>query len=131
MNNPEFNVRLIRLLFVGWTAMAVTALAQPPDAGSVRRASRTRPQIIYHLPPASNYAATLHSQAKAQNNELPNESMPIPPQNSHPNVNVQQQQGPPTDLQVNPKPKANHGHSRSFAKPSSHGNPHGNKSHKK
>jgi hypothetical protein len=140
MRNPAFKVRLVRFLVLGSTAVAATAMAQPPETGSSKRAaSRTRPQIIYHLPRSSNYAGTLHSQAKSQNSELPNDSaMPNPIQNSRPDVNpaVQpQQQAPQPSFQqqrVKPKVKANRSQARphSFAKPPGGGNPHG-KSHKK
>jgi hypothetical protein len=138
MKNPGFTVRLIRLLFVGWTAVALTAMAEPPDNGK-KAAARTRPQIIYHLPPASNYAATLHSQAKTQNNELPvDSSMPTSLQSANSNANAAQQQATPRptapERRVQPKMKANRPQAspRSFARPPGHGNPHGGgKSHKK
>jgi hypothetical protein len=139
MKNPGFTVRLIRLLIIGSTAVAATALAEPPDSGKKAAASRTRPQIIYHLPPASNYAATLHSQAKTQNNELPvDSSMPTSLQNANTNANAAQQQATPRppvqEQRVRPKVKANRSQvsPRSFARPPGHGNPHGGgKSHKK
>src|SRR5205814_5686503 len=50
---------------------------------------RTKPQVIYHLPPASNYAATLHAQAKGQNNDLPiDNDMPVSLQLSRANANA-------------------------------------------
>lgn len=134
MNNPGFKVRLIGFLVLGSIAAAVSAMAESPEPGAPR--NRTRPQIIYHLPP--NYAAMLHSQAKGQNSDLPNDSsMPNPLQNSRPNTNaVQQQPAPPASFEeqrVKPKLKESRPqvHSRSSAKSQGHGNPHGNKSHKK
>ena len=96
--------------------------------------NRTRPQIIYHLPP--NYAAMLHSQAKNQNNEFPNEnSAPNAPQNSRPALNATPQPAPPSFREQRVKPKLKESRSQgrlhSSAKSPGHGNPHGNKSHKK
>jgi hypothetical protein len=75
------------------TALFVVAhpgSAQPPDASPSKRAvARPKPQVIYHLPPSSNYAATLHSQAKGQNNDLPIEGdMPTSLQMSRANANA-------------------------------------------
>src|SRR4029077_9451444 len=54
--------------------------------------ARTKPQVIYHLPPSSNYAATLHSQAKSQSNALPIDStMPTSLQISAPAANADPQ----------------------------------------
>jgi hypothetical protein len=125
MNNPVFKVRLVRLLILGSIAVAVRARAESPDPGAPR--SRTRPQIIYHLPP--NYAAMLHSQAKTQNNEFSRE-------NSVPNA-AQQEPAPPASFQEpRVKPKLNESRPkviqpRSSGKAQGHGNPHGNKSRKK
>ena len=132
MNNPGFKVRLIRFLFLGSTAVAGSAMAESPDVGAPR--NRTRPQIIYHLPP--NYAAMLHSQAKNQNNEFPNEnSAPNAPQNSRPALNATPQPAPPSFREQRVKPKLKESRSQgrlhSSAKSPGHGNPHGNKSHKK
>jgi hypothetical protein len=136
MKNPGFKVRLIRLFVIGSIGMAVNAIAEPPETGAPR--SRTRPQIIYHLPPAPNYAAALHAQAKRQTNDLPVESeMPTSLQMSRGNANAAPPQPSPTpsfsEPRVKPKLKANRSqvHPRSFARPPGHGNPHGNKSHKK
>jgi hypothetical protein len=139
MKNPGFKVRLIRLFFLGSTAVAATAMAKSPENGPAKRpASRTKPQIIYHLPPTSNYAAMLHSQAKTQNNELPvDSSMPTSLQISNANANTAAQQqptpSPVEERRVKPKLKVNRSpvHARSVAGPPGRGNPHGNKSHKK
>jgi hypothetical protein len=142
MKDPDFNRKLLRLICAGYAALAVTVLAESPEAGSSKKAiSRTRPQVIYHLPPASNYAATLHSQAKGQNNDLPiDDSMPISLQMSRANANAaaaqhQQTATPPPaqEPRVKTSGRSNRppARPRSFVKPQSHGNGHGNKSHKK
>ena len=65
MKNPGFQSKAVWLGWVALIALTGTILAQPPLS------MRTKPQVIYHLPRSSNYAATLHSQAKGQNNDLP------------------------------------------------------------
>ena len=97
MKNPDFTLKLIRLLAVALTALVSSVmLAEPPEPGTPKNISRSKPQVIYHLPPASNYGATLHSQAKGQNNTLPIDSdMPTSLQMSRANANAaaaQQQQ---------------------------------------
>ena len=53
------------------------AAASPPPAEVKTAPPRAKPQIIYHLPRTSSYAATLHSQAKTQSHPLPiDSSMP-------------------------------------------------------
>lgn len=144
MKIPGFTLKLVSVVTAGFSAWAVTALAQPAGTGPNKN-GRSRPQVIYHLPTASHYGATLHSQAKGQNYELPIDSdMPTSLQNSRANANAaaQQQQtqtptpAPPPSLQepsAKPTLKANHIHARprSFAKPPGVGNSHGSKSHKK
>ena len=74
MENPGFQFRRIWFLGVSCIALCGTLHAEPPPNSSDTRAAktqRTRPQVIYHVRPASNYAATLHSQEKSQNNDLP------------------------------------------------------------
>jgi hypothetical protein len=142
MKDPDFKPKLIRLVCAGCAALAVSVLAQSPETGSNRNAgSRGRPQVIYHLPPASNFAATLHSQAKGQNNEVPvNSSMPTSLQIPRANPNaarVPQPQGatpPPQERRVKTAVRSNRSPARphsSFVKPQSHGNGHGNKSHRR
>ena len=143
MKNPDFTLTLVRFLLVASTVTAPSVLlADPPESGGAKGAARSKPQVIYHLPPASNYGATLHSQAKGQNNTLPIDSdMPASLQTSRANANAaaaQEHQTPaPTpyfqERSPQPKLKSNRspGRSRSFSKPSSRWNPHGNKSHKK
>jgi hypothetical protein len=111
-------------------------VAESPEIGPApSRRSRARPQVIYHLAPASNYAATLHSQAKRQNNELPiDSSMPTSLQTSHANANAaaaQQQAVAPRVPERNPMPRVRVNRSHSFGKPSGNGSRHGNHSHRK
>ena len=90
MKNPRLH---FKLSWLAWAALLVcggAVLAQPSDPGANKKpVARTKPQVIYHLPPSSNYAATLHSQAKGQNNDLPvDASMPISLQMSRANANA-------------------------------------------
>lgn len=134
MKDPGFKYNLVWLLSIVSLAMVGTAGAEAPETGPKKSgSSRGRPQVIYHLPPSSPYAATLHSQAKGQNNELPTDNS-LPSQIAPPSA--PQQQTPLPSIQerrVSPKLKSNRSRprSRSVAKPPGHGNPHANKSHKK
>ena len=141
MKVPDFKFKLVRIICAGCAALAATALAESPETGPNKSAgSRTRPQIIYHLPPASNYAATLHSQAKGQNSELPiDSSMPTSLQMSRANANAaaaQQQQTTAPPLQerhVEIKVRSNRSpvRQRSVIHSLGRGNGHANKSHRK
>ena len=85
MIRPRFHDRvsvLIALAAIWAPSFAVQAeqpaAASPPPA-EIKTAPpiRAKPQIIYHLPRSSSYAATLHSQAKTHSNALPiDSSMP-------------------------------------------------------
>jgi hypothetical protein len=137
MKGPGFKYKLVRLFSTVSLTLVATAGAESPEAGSNQsRVPRSKPQVIYHLPPASPYAATLHSQAKRQNNELPiDSSMPTSLQTSRTNANAIQPSAPPLSLPesvVRPKRKPNRPPSgpHSFAKPPRHGNPDANKFHK-
>lgn len=79
-------------------------LAQPPEPGPRKTpAPRTKPQVIYHLPPSSDYAATLHSQAKGPNNDLPiDDSMPASLQLSRANANAAAAQSSPQPEKATP-----------------------------
>jgi hypothetical protein len=90
MNNPGFQHKLRWLLAAALFAIAGPGFAQPPEKAPARRdVVRPKPQVIYHLPRSSNYAATLHSQAKGQNNDLPIDSeMPTSLQISRANANA-------------------------------------------
>jgi hypothetical protein len=138
MKVPDFKLRLIQFACAGCAALAATALGEPPETGSNKNAvSRTRPQVIYHLPPASNYAATLHSQAKGQNNEPPiDSSMPTSLQMSrgNPNASDVQPQHAATPSSRQRRVRINNRspvRQKSFINSPGRGSSHGNKSHKK
>jgi hypothetical protein len=143
MNIPEFQHKLVWLAGTALLALTVTLRAEPPETLSKKSATlRTKPQVIYHLPPSSNYAATLHSQAKGQGNELPvDSSMPTSLQMSRANANAAAAQAqqeaatpPPQDRSVKPpRLQSNRSQTRRHSSPKtiSRGNSHGNKSHKK
>jgi hypothetical protein len=143
MKNPGLQSRLVRLLgCTALLALGITVSAQPTETPSKKNAVlRTKPQVIYHLPPSSDYAATLHSQAKGQSNELPiDSSMPTSLQMSRANANAaaaqaqQEAATPPPDNRVKSvRPQSNRSQARrhSSSKTTSRGNSHGNKSHKK
>jgi hypothetical protein len=89
MKNHGFHYRLVWLGWAALLALTGTLLAQPPDASRKKAVGGPRPQVIYHLPSSSNSAATLHSQAKGQNNDLPiDSSMPTSLQISRANANA-------------------------------------------
>jgi hypothetical protein len=140
MKNPGFNPKMIWLVCAAFAALAVTVLAQPPDIIAKKAPARSRPQVIYHLPPASSSAATLHSQAKGRNSDLPADS-DMPTSLSHGKANeaaaaAQQQQTPtpqPQQPALNTRVQSNPSQARprSSGKSSGHGNSQGHKSHKK
>jgi hypothetical protein len=135
MSNPIFQVLSIRLACTALLAATVTLRAEPPENRPNK--TRTKPQIIYHLPPSSPYAERLHSQAKGQNSDLSNDNLPLSLQTPHPTPNAApapQQQSPisgPSEHNVKPRERSSRAQprSRSFAKPSSHGNGNGNGNH--
>jgi hypothetical protein len=141
MKVPNLKLKLPRIICAGCAALAATVLAESPETGLTKTAvSRTRPQVIYHLPPAPNYAATLHSQAKGQNAELPiDNSMPTSLQMSRANANAaaapQLQTTPPPLQEGHVKPKIRSNPSlirqRSVIHSPGPGNGHGNKSRRK
>ena len=86
MIRTDFHLRLLVLIAfaaiwgLGFAARAEQppVAAQPPAESKSAPSPRAKPQVIYHLPRTSTYAATLHSQAKGQSNALPiDSSMPI------------------------------------------------------
>ena len=91
----------------------------PPPAQVKTAPPRSKPQIIYRLPRNSNYASTLHSQAKTQSHPLPiDDSMPPSLQMSRAAANEaaareqqrqqqQQQQQQQQEQQRQTAPKAN------------------------
>jgi hypothetical protein len=141
MKDPGFQLILARLIFAASLALTGAVCAQPPDQTPNKKpVARTKPQVIYHLPPSSNYAATLHSQAKAQNNDLPIDGdMPTSLQISRANANAAAAQArqeaptpPPQKPQVAPPKGPSHRSVRSQSvKAKGPARPHGNKSHKK
>ena len=90
MKDPGFQHKLIWLLAAALFAIAGPGFAQPPEKAPNRQnVVRPKPQVIYHLPRSSNYAATLHSQAKGQSNDLPIDGdMPTSLQISRANANA-------------------------------------------
>ena len=89
MKNLGFQHRSVWLGGAALLVLTAAVLAQPPEASTKKPVARPRPQVIYHLPPSSNSAATLHSQAKGQNNDLPvDSSMPTSLQMSRANANA-------------------------------------------
>ena len=142
MKVPGFQLILTRLIFAASLALTGAVCAQPPDQPPNKKpVARTKPQVIYHLPPSSNYAATLHSQAKAQNNnDLPIDSdMPTSLQISRANANAAAAQArqqaatpPPQESPVSQPKGPSHRSVRSQSgKAKGPARPHGNKSHKK
>lgn len=121
-------------------------MSPPPAEVKTAPPPRAKPQIIYHLPRTSSYAATLHSQAKTQSHPLPiDSSMPTSLQMSRAAANeaaarAQQEQ----QLQQQPAPKINSSPQQRVKRPKLHSNypqmrkqgpgkarGHGNKSRKK
>lgn len=95
MKNPGLNKRLAQLGCALLLAVPAALFAEPPatapqmQSSKVPTAPRSKPQVIYHVRPSSNYAATLHSQAKSQTHELPiDSSMPTSLQLSRSNANA-------------------------------------------
>jgi len=135
MKNPGFHCKSVWLGWVALFALAGAVLAEAPDASTKKPVARPRPQVIYHLPSSSNSAATLHSQAKPQNNDLPiDSSMPTSLQISRANANAaaaeareQPATSPPPAPRVKP-PKVQHSQSVKAKGPARSGP---KKSHKK
>jgi hypothetical protein len=139
MKNPGFKSKLVRVVCTGSAVLAATVVAQPADTGANKK-PRSRPQVIYHLPPSSNYGPTLHSQAKGQSNEAPVDSgtpsaVQIPRDNPNAPPALQQQTPRPAlqERKVTRRVRSNPPASRprSFHKSPVQGNSHGNKSRKK
>ena len=96
MKNPGFQFSLVQFICAMLFALSAGLRAETPTSApevqpnKVSPAARTKPQVIYHVRPASNYAATLHSQQKTQSNELPiDSSMPTSLQLSRANANAE------------------------------------------
>lgn len=77
----------------------------PPPAAESKAAPppRAKPQVIYHLPRTSSYAATLHSQAKGQSTPLPIDNSAPPSPGSGPNEAVARPQQEQQQKQASPK----------------------------
>ena len=111
MENPGVQFRWLWFLGVSCIALGGTLHAQtPPNSSDPRapKAQRTKPQVIYHVRPASNYAATLHSQEKTQNIDLPvDRGTPIPLQVPRENPNLPAVGAPPRpEAAVTQRPSA-------------------------
>jgi hypothetical protein len=96
MKNPGFQFSLLSFACATLFALSVELRAEPPasapdvQATKVAPGTRTKPQIIFHVRPASNYAATLHSQEKTRSHDLPiDENMPTSLQLSRSNANAE------------------------------------------
>ena len=121
MKHPGFQFTLMGFVCAILFAFSSILCAEPPPSSpevkpaKVPNTPRTKPQIIYHVRPASNYAATLHSQEKSQSNELPIDSdMPTSLQLSRSNANAEaraQQQAAAVERRPKP-PKAQKSHGR-------------------
>jgi hypothetical protein len=154
MNRPQFHYPICLLIALAaiWGSAFIARAEQPPAAPPPPAESkssppaRTKPQVIYHLPRSSAYAATLHSQAKGQSNALPiDSSMPTSLQMSRAAANeaaAQSQQGPSASSPDSAaaarkrtvkraKVQSNRPPVRSQAFPKSRGPGHSRKSHKK
>jgi hypothetical protein len=138
--------------FAACMAFFLTAHGQPPvQSESANKpaphAMKSKPQVIYHLPRSSSYAATLHSQAKTRDALPIDNSMPTSLQLSRAAANdaaVQAQQEPaatpnPENVrEQHRKPAVKRTPSRgpqfrvySPGRGKSHGNPHPGKGRKK
>ena len=100
MKNPGFQSSLVWFASAMLFAFSVGLRAEPPpstpdvESSKVPPGRRTKPQIIYHVRPASNYAATLHSQEKTRSHDFPiEEDRPtsLPPSRSSANAEARAQ----------------------------------------
>ena len=139
MKNPGFQFSLLWLGCAMLVAFSVELRAEPPatapDVQSSKAApgTRTKPQIIFHVRPASNYAATLHSQEKTRNHDLPiDENMPASLQLSRSNANAEAraQQEAAVRERTQKRPKI-HGNQVKRPQSSVKSKGHGNKGHKR
>jgi hypothetical protein len=143
MRNPGFQLSLVSFVGAILLALSGTLRAEPPTSAPVVQqtkvspVARAKPQIIYHVRPASNYAATLHSQQKTQNNDLPIDGdMPTSLQLSRSKANADaraQQEAPVVERnRTRPKIQKSHGQRPPFSvKSKGHGGKgHGGKGHK-
>jgi hypothetical protein len=134
MKNPGFQFSLVWFACAMLFAFSVELRAEPPasapdvQSNKVAPGTRTKPQIIFHVRPASNYAATLHSQEKTRNHDLPiDENMPTSLQLSRSNANAEAraQQEAVVRERSQKRPKIQRSqvrHPQSSVKPKGHGN---------
>jgi hypothetical protein len=118
MKNPGFQFSLVWFACTVLFALSVGLRAEPPpgapdvQSSKAPRGTRSKPQVIFHVRPASNYAATLHSQEKTRNHDLPiDENMPTSLQLSRSNANAearaQEEAAVPERSQKRPKIQKN------------------------
>lgn len=153
MINSRSHRFFVFLLFAAICGVASLGIAEKPPvvaAGPSEskkpQAARAKPQVIYHLPPASNYAAALHSQAKTQRDTLPVDSnMPASLQMANGAANdaaasaKPEHVAPPRQVTESAKsrpprmakPQVGVPHHVKPAKQKGPGKPHGNKGHHK
>jgi hypothetical protein len=135
MKNPGFQFKLACVAWAALLAFGGAVLAQPTEKAA-KKPPRTKPQVIYHLPPSSNYAATLHSQAKGQINDLPvDDSMPTSLKMARDNANAaaaEAQPEPPRESPIKrPKSSSNRSARHQSVKTKAHGIPRPNKSNQR
>lgn len=132
MKNPGFQSSLVWFAFAMLIAFSGALRAEPPPSSPEVQSSkappgkRIKPQIIYHVRPSSNYAATLHSQEKSRNRDFPiDEERPASAQSSRPNAEASAQQEAAVRQRSVKRPKMQRNHSQRpqfSVKPKSHGN---------
>jgi hypothetical protein len=134
MKNPGFQSSLVWFVCAIVFAFSVELRAEPPPSAPTVQPSkappgtRTKPQIIFHVRPASNYAATLHSQEKTRNHDLPiDEDMPASLQLSRSKANAEARAQQETAVRERTEKRPNihryHVQRPQFsAKPKGHGN---------
>lgn len=135
MTPPRFHYRLsVVIAFAviwgpGFAAQAEQPPTMSPPPAEVKTAPppRAKPQVIYHLPRNSSYAATLHSQAKNQSHPLPiDSSMPPSLQMSRAAANEAaaraQQEQQLQQQQKQSAPKANSSRQQRVQRPKVHSN---------
>ena len=96
-------IAIVAILGPVYVAQAEQPPAMSPPPAQVKPAPppRSRPQIIYRLPRSSNYATTLHSQAKTHGH-------PIPIDNSmSPSLQMPREAAAAREQQQQTAPKAN------------------------
>jgi hypothetical protein len=145
MKFPGSYYKLAWLAGVALVALAAMVFAQPSAKPKGNSAPAARPQVIYHVRPASDYAATLHSQAKGQNDDAPPDDGrspsveptrpdPVTPEPSARRPAEVHPKAPALEPRPMKRPKTQSNHivrPRAVKPPKQHGNPHGSKSHNK